>query len=179
MAPPPIAASAPHDGGSSASTALSSARLFQKSLGGAVTTLVFAAVGAITPFLPYISDDYNSINGWDSRKAFSDYGEFSASPLLVFVGALAALVLAIVIINNQNKSMPTNKTGVGVGILISGIITVGSAGIAYSSWDSILVYEGLVAEQGVGLWLGAVCGLAVTILGIVTLAVPKVTQGIQ
>jgi len=140
---------------------------------------VFAAIGAITPFLPYISDDYDSLSGWDSREWFSQYDEFSGSPILVLLGSLAALVLAIVIIANQNKSTPTNKTGVGVGILISGIVAMVSAGMAYSSWDSILVEEGLFAEQGVGLWLGALCGLAVTILGIVTLTVPKVTQGNQ
>jgi hypothetical protein len=176
---PPQPSAGSFGGGYGAQPAALAGRPFQKSLGGAVTTLVFAAIGAITPFLPYVSDGYDSYSGWDSREWFSEFEEFSASPLLVFLGSLAALVLAIVIIANQNKSTPTNKTGVGVGILISGIVAMGSAGLAYSSWDSILVDLGLVAEQGVGLWLGALCGLAVTILGIVTLAVPKVTQGNQ
>lgn len=144
-----------------------------------MTLLVFSAIGVISPFLPYISIFDESVSGWDSREVFSEYEEFSASPVLVLLGSMVALVFAIVVVANQNKGQPTSKAGAGTTVLISGLVTLGSGGMAYNSWDEILAYEGLFANQGVGLWLGVICGLAITIIGIVMLAVPKVTQGSQ
>jgi len=152
---------------------------FRKSLGGAVTLLIFAAIGSISPFLPYVSDVVDSINGWDSRDIFSAYEGFSAGPLLVLFGSLVALVVSIVIISNQNAGKRTGKVGTGVLTLVFGLVSLGGAGTAYQAWDSILVYEGEAANQGVGLWLGALSGLAVTVLGIIVLSVSKVTEGIR
>jgi hypothetical protein len=178
MTPPPPAA-APYGGGYGSPTTAPVSGLFRKSLGGAVTLVVFSALGVLSPFLPYISVFDESINGWDSREVFSDYDEFSASPVLILLGSIVTLVLGIVVINNQNQGKATSKAGVGVTTLIAGLVTLGSAGMAYNSWDEILYYEDVLANQGIGLWLGVVCGLAATIIGIVALAVPKVTQGVQ
>jgi hypothetical protein len=156
---------------------------FRKSLGGAVTLVVFSAIGVISPFLPYITDYYDyylgkiSFSGWDSRDVFSAYDEFSGSPVLILLGSLVTLVFGIVVIANQNQSKATNKVAVGVTTLIAGLVTLGAGGMAYNSWDEILIIDGSSANQGIGLWLGVVCGLAATIIGIVALAVPKVTQG--
>ena len=184
MAPPPQI-SALGQPAYSPENAMQGARTFQKSLGASVTLLIFAALGAISPFLTYISGyDYYweetfAFTGWESQDVFSDYEEFSNGPTFVLLGSLVALGLAIAIIVNQNNSKTVNKTGFGVGTLVSGVIVALSAGISYTAWDTILRDEGSSADQGVGLWLGAVSGVAILIIGIVMLTVPKVTQGSQ
>ena len=178
MAPPPQMP-APGQPVYSPGVVMQAAGPFQKSIGGAVTLLVFSAIGVLSPFLPFVSDDFDSVNGWDSREIFDAYDEFSASPILILLGCLAALIFSIVIIANQNQGKPTNKSAAGVTVLIAGVVALGSGGMAYSSWDSILQYEGYVASQGIGLWLSVVCGLAIMIMGIVALASPKFTQGSQ
>ena len=160
---------------------------FRKSVGGAITLLVFAALGAISPFLTYVSfDEYAfydeyfdglTVSGWDSQEVFDAYGETSSGPTLVLVGSLVVLGLAIAVIVNQNNGKRVNKTGFGVGTLVSGLVVAGSAGISFSAWDSILNQELLVASQGAGLFIGAVSGIAAVVIGIVMLTVPKVTQG--
>jgi hypothetical protein len=150
---------------------------FQKSLGGSVTLLIFAAVGAVCPFLPYVTSPYGSVNGWNSIEVFENWNEFSASPVLVLLSSLLSLGIAIGLVSNQNRGVVTNQIVAGVGTLVSGIVATASAGLAYSSWDSILSLDGSGASIGVGLSLGIICGLAVAIIGIVILTVPKVTGG--
>lgn len=176
MAPPPPMP-APGQPVYSPGVTVQAGQPFQKSIGGAVTLLVFAAIGVISPFLPFVSDDYDSVSGWDSRRVFEFYDESSITPILILLGSIVALIFSIVIISNQNQGKPTNKQAAGVTVLIAGIVVLASGGMAYSSWDTILQREGEYANQGVGLWLSVVCGLAITILGIVALASSKFTQG--
>ena len=103
-----------------------------KSLGVAITLLVFAALGIIGTFLPFLTIPYyeESLKGWDAPEILRDYGEFSA----------------------------------------------GAGGATYSALDNILIYEDEIGSMGIGLWLGCLSGLAITILGILILALPKATQ---
>lgn len=182
MAPPPQMP-APGQPVYSPGVVVPSGGTFQKSLGASVTLLIFAALGAISPFLTYISGyDYYweetvAYSGWDSQDVFSNYDEFSNGPTFVLLGSLVALGLAIAVIVNQNNSKAVNKTGFGVGTLVAGVVVALSAGISYSAWDTILREDGSSADQGIGLWLGAVSGVATLIIGIIMLTVPKVTQG--
>jgi len=146
-----------------------------------VTLLVFAALGVLSPFLSYVNLDYydESVSGWDSQEVFSEYDEFSNSPLLVMLGSLLILGIAIAVVVNQNQGRATNKVAVGVTTLVTGAVVALCAGMAYSSWDSILQYEGEVGSQGIGMWIGAVSGVASVVIGIVMLTVSKVTQGVS
>ena len=150
---------------------------FKKSLGGAIVLLVFAILGVINPFLPYISYYGEAVNGWDSVDAFKYYGEFSNGPLISLIGSAIALVVALVIIIAQNGGKKSNKAALGVITLVVGLVVLGSAGASFNAWDAILEYEGEAADQGIGLFFAAASGLAQLILGIVILASPRVTQG--
>lgn len=155
---------------------------FQKSIGGAVTMLVIAIIGFITPWLPYIpgecdysGDCYSSISGWESREAFSLYEEFSAGPFLVLFGALVVVGLSIAVLVSQGQGKAINRVAVGVPSIVGGLVAVVGASLSYNAWDSILRYEGAAANQGVGLWLGIIAGLGMVVMGILMLAVAKLT----
>ena len=148
-----------------------------KSLGAAITLLVFAIVGAISTWLPYLTDDYgDSLKGWDSRDPLEYWGEFSAGPIFIIVGTVISAIIALVIITNQNQAKNSNQAACGVFALLSGLAVLGAGGATYTALDTVLKYEEISANQGIGLWLGCLSGLAITILGILILALPKATQ---
>ena len=148
-----------------------------KSLGTAITLLVFAIVGAISTWLPYLTDDYgDSLKGWDSRDPLEYWGEFSAGPIFIIVGTVISAIIALVIITNQNQAKNSNQAACGVFTLLSGLVILGAGGATLIALDTALQNEGITANQGIGLWLGCLSGLAITILGILILALPKATQ---
>lgn len=158
---------------------------FQKSIGGAVTLVVIAVIGAISPWLPYIpggydyyeDESYPSISGWGSRWYFDRYEEVSAGPILVLLGSLVALGLGIAVLVSQSQSKPINKVAVGVSTIVGGLMVMIGAGMSFNSWDAILEYEELASDQGVGLWIGGVAGIGLLVMGILMLTVKKLTQG--
>jgi hypothetical protein len=148
-----------------------------KSLGAAITLLVFSIVGAISTWLPYLTDDYgDSLKGWDSRDPLEYWGEFSAGPVFIIVGTVVSAIIALVIITNQNQAKNSNRVACGVFTLLSGLAVLGAGGATYIALDTALQNEGITANQGIGLWLGSLSGLAITIIGILILALPKATQ---
>lgn len=149
----------------------------RKMLGASITLLVFSALGLISPFLAYITDDYDSISGWDSRQYFSDYGEFSAGPILVLIGSVVSLIVAIAVIVGQSNGKPANRVVAGIASIVAGVLTAGSVGLSYQAWDNILIYEGFYANEGAGLWTGIVSGIGSVVLGIILLAVTSATRG--
>ena len=150
-----------------------------KSLGAAITLLVFACLGFIGTYLPFLTFPYNdgSLKGWDSVEVLRDgTEEFSAGPYWIVFGSIAAAICALVILVNMNKSTNSNRVALGTCSLIAGIAVLGAAGATYSALDNVLKYEGDSGSMGIGLWLGIISGLAITILGIVILTSPKSTQ---
>ena len=119
------------------------------SLGGAITLLVFGIIGAVSPFLPYVSDGNDSASGWTS------------------------------IISNQKSGKSTNKVGAGFACLISGGAAALAAGGTYNALDELFYNADVAVSQGIGLTLGAVSGIAVVIIGIIIFAKDSVTQGIK
>ena len=134
-----------------------------KSLGASVTLLVFACLGFIAPFLPFLTIEYydENLKGWDAPELLRYYEEFSTGPTWIVI---------------MNKGANSNRVAVGTCSLIAGIAVLGAAGATYSALDNILKYEGDSGTMGIGLWLGIISGLAITILGIVILTSPKSTQ---
>ena len=149
-----------------------------KSLGASVTLLVFACLGFIAPFLPFLTIPYydENVKGWDVPEALRYYEEFSTGPTWIVIGSIVAALCALVIIVNMNKGANSNRVAVGTCSLIAGIAVLGAAGATYSALDNVLKYEGDSGSMGIGLWLGIISGLAITILGIVILTSPKSTQ---
>jgi putative copper export protein len=149
-----------------------------KSLGVAITLLVFAALGIIGTFLPFLTIPYyeESLKGWDAPEILRDYGEFSAGPTWIVLGSIVAAICALVIIVNMNNGTNSNRVALGILSLIAGIAVLGASGATYSALDNILIYEDEIGSMGIGLWLGCLSGLAITILGILILALPKATQ---
>ena len=149
-----------------------------KSLGASVTLLVFACLGFIAPFLPFLTIPYydENVKGWDVPEVLRDYEEFSTGPTWIVIGSIVAAMCALVIIVNMNKGANSNRVAVGTCSLIAGIAVLGAAGATYSALDNVLKYEDASGTMGIGLWLGIISGLAITILGIVILTSPKSTQ---
>jgi hypothetical protein len=149
-----------------------------KSLGASVTLLVFACLGFIGPFLPFLTIPYydGSLKGWDAPEVLRELDEFSAGPTWIVIGSIVAAVCALVIIVNMNKGANSNQVAVGTCSLIAGIAVLGASGATFTALDNALKYEGESGSIGIGLWLGIISGLAITIIGIVILASPKATQ---
>ncbi len=116
------------------------------------------------------------IKGWDSRDPLEYWREFSAGPIFIIVATVISAIIALVIITNQNQAKNLNQASCGVFTLLSGLAILGAGGATFNALDTALQNEGIAANQGVGLWLGCLSGLAITILGIVILAAPKATQ---
>ena len=149
------------------------------SLGGAITLLVFGIIGAVSPFLPYVSDGNDSASGWTSKDFLSEAEMFSAGPLLILLGSIVTAVIAGVIISNQKSGKSTNKVGAGFACLISGGAAALAAGGTYNALDEFFYNADVAVSQGIGLTLGAVSGIAVVIIGIIIFAKDSVTQGIK
>ena len=152
-----------------------------KSLGGSIALLVMAIAGFVSTFLPYLTvhdydyGDYN-IKGWDVAKLLKEYQEFSAGPILILIGSILAAIGALVVIVNMNSGKNSNRVILGIGTIIAGLVVLGSGGATYAALDNILQLEGASGTEAVGLWLGCLAGLTITIRGIVILVSPKATQ---
>ena len=150
-----------------------------KSLGASITLLVFACLGFIGPFLTYMTIPYydeGDLKGWDAPEVLREFEEFSTGPTWIVIGSIVAAICALVIIVNMNQGANSNRVAVGTCSLIAGLAVLGAGVMTYTALDSALEYAGESGEPGIGLWLGIISGLAITILGIVILASPKATQ---
>ena len=152
-----------------------------KSLGASVTLLVFACLGFIAPFLPFLTSPYSDENlkGWDAPEVLREFEEFSTGPTWIVIGSIVAAICALVIIVNMNKGANSNQVAVGTCSLIAGIAVLGAGVMTYNALGSFLEYlreYGESGDIGIGLWLGIISGVAITILGIVILTSPKATQ---
>ena len=150
-----------------------------KSLGAAITLLVFACLGPIGTFLPFLTIPYydESLKGWDSIEVLRENTEeFSAGPYWIVFGSIVAAICALVILVNMNKGANSNRVALGTCSLIAGLVVLGASGATYTALDNALEYDGISGSIGIGLWLGNISGLAIVILGIVILASPKATQ---
>jgi hypothetical protein len=151
---------------------------FAKSLGGGITTIVFASLAVISPWMPYLSSDGTSVSGWTTASEILDYEErFSAGPALVLITGIIALASGITIVTKQNRGQAANRQGLGLAILISGIVMMVSAAVTYNILDELARNEGIFVETGLGLSLGVITGIAILVMGIIVLAKPSVTQG--
>ena len=152
-----------------------------KSLGASVTLLVFACLGFIAPFLPFLTDPYSDekLKGWDAPEVLREFEKFSTGPTWIVIGSIVAAICALVIIVNMNKGANSNQVAVGTCSLIAGIAVLGAGVMTYNALDNFVEYlreYGESGDIGIGLWLGIISGVAITILGIVILTSPKATQ---
>ena len=144
--------------------------------------LIVAAIGLITPWLAYIPEVCNyeygecySFSGWKSRDVFSQYDESGVGPFLVLFGSLivAGLSIAVLVAQGQKKAIP--RVAIGAPSLVGGLISLAGVGISWQAWNSILQYEGVRLDPDIGLWLGIIAGLGMVVMGILMLAIPKLT----
>jgi len=151
-----------------------------KPTGGVITLTVFAALACISPWLAYLSADGDSGNGWDVQDGLKDFDKFSSGAILILISGLVALGVATGLIMRLKQGQPIsagNRKGLGITTLVAGIVMLLSGGATYNALDEVLQEAGEYADQGIGLWLGCVMGLAITIMGIVILSKPSVTAG--
>ena len=148
-----------------------------KSLGAAITLLVFGCLGFLGTWMPYLTGFDESLSGWGSVEVLRESSDaFSGGAYWIFIVSIGAAFCASVIISNMNKGANSNRVALGTCSLIAGIIVFGAGLATYTALDNELRYYNESASIGIGLSLGIISGLAIVILGIVILASPKATQ---
>lgn len=157
----------------------SSSSSVKPSLGGAITLLVLGVIGAISPFMPYVTGEGESASGWQSKDFLTEAEKFSAGPVIVLIGSIVAAIIAGVIISNQKNGKATNKAGIGAACLVSGVATALAAGGTYNALDELFAEMEVTVSQGIGLSLSAICGIGIVIIGIIIFAKDSITQGIK
>ena len=137
-----------------------------------ICMLILGALGVLSTFIPWLSGNGESANGWDLRESMVELGLFAQGAVLLAVGSAGTLVVAILLLANKNKAM--NRFGVGIGLLISGLICAVGTGNTY---NDLTEYFGDSVNDvlAAGLLLGSVVAVAGMIAGILAMALKPLT----
>lgn len=135
------------------------------------SSVAVGAIGAISTFLPYMTDDYDSVNGWDSASILSDYGQFSSGTIMILLFSVAILIAGLMHFSGSGSRQKAKTQGWSS--IVVGVFCIGAAQATYSGWDAAAKEEGVYVQAGLGLYLGYLVGLAIIVIGILCLVVPN------
>jgi hypothetical protein len=135
------------------------------------------ALGAISTFLPFVKDEFDSLNGWKTQDALGELDKFAGGVTLWMIASIVAIILGVVVLANQNSGKASNRQMLGTIGIIGAIVMLMGLGSTYNSLDTALRESGIALEQGAGVGLGGLGGLLALIGAIMMLASPKYTQG--
>ena len=138
-----------------------------------VSLLALAAIGILSTFMPWLSGNGDSANGWDLRELMEELGLFAQGAVVLAVGSTGTLVMAILLLANKNKAM--NRFGVGIGLLISGLTCAIGTGNTYNDLNEYLG-DSVNEILGAGLLLGSVVAVAGMIVGILAMVIKPLTN---
>ena len=144
--------------------------------GFGVSLLVAGAVGVISTFLPWLSGNGESANGWKVREAMVESELFSAGAILIVLGSVATLIMASVILSSNTKGKGANRVGLGIGLLVVGLMMAGGAGATYNDLSDYFSQEAVSEILAVGWYLGVLVGFGIAIAGIVAIVVKPLTN---
>lgn len=141
-----------------------------------VSLLIASAVGIISTFLPWLSGNGDSANGWKVREAMVEAELFSAGAILVIMGSVATLIMASVLLSTNGKGNATNRIGLGIGLLISGLLMAGGVGATYNDLSDYFTQDAVSEILAAGWYLGALIGFATAAAGIVAMLAKPLTN---
>ena len=138
-----------------------------------ICLLILGALGVLSTFIPWLSGNGESANGWNLQESLEELGLFAQGAVLLVVGSAGTLVMAILLLANKNKAM--NRFGVGIGLLISGLICAVETGNTY---NDLTEYFGDSVNDvlAAGLLLGSVIAVAGMISGILAMVIKPLTN---
>ena len=133
--------------------------------------LAVGGVGVISTFLPYMTDDYGSVSGWDSSGILSDYEQFSSGTIMIMLFSISVLIAGLMHFSGSGSRQKAKSQGWSS--IVVGFFCIGAAQATYSGWDAAAKEEGVYVETGLGLYLGYLVGIGIMAIGILCLAVPN------
>ena len=128
-------------------------------------------VGAISTFLPYMKDEFDSVSGWDSSSILSDYEQFSSGTIMILLFSISVLIAGLMHFSGSGSRQKAKSQGWSS--IVVGFLCIGAAQATYSGWDAAAKEEGVYVETGLGLYLGYLVGIGIMAIGILCLAVPN------
>jgi hypothetical protein len=138
-----------------------------------ICLLILGVLGVLSTFMPWLSGNAPTPNGWDLRELMEEVGLFAQGAVVLAVGSAGTLVVAILLLANKNKAM--NRFGVGIGILISGLTCAVGTGNTYNDLNETLG-DSVNEFLGAGLLLGSVVAVAGMIAGILAMVIKPLTN---
>lgn len=144
--------------------------------GFGVSLLIAGILGVLSTFLPWLSGNGESANGWDVREIMVEGELFSAGPILVIVGSIATLIMAGVLLSANNKGNAANRIGIGIGLLVAGLMTAGGVGATFNDLSEIFSQDAVSEILAAGWYLGAIIGFASAAAGIVAMIAKPLTN---
>lgn len=133
--------------------------------------VALGAIGALSTFLPYMKDEFDSVSGWDSSSILSDYGQYSSGTIMILLFSAAVLIAGLMHFSGSGARQKAKSQGVSS--IVVGFFCLGAAHATYLGWDAAAKEEGVYVEIGMGLYLGYLVGVGIMVIGILCLAVPN------
>lgn len=135
------------------------------------SSVALGAIGALSTFLPYMKDEFDSVNGWDSSSVLSDYDQYSSGTLLILLFSLAVLIAGLMHFSGSGSRQKAKSQGWSS--IVVGVFCFGAAHATYLGWDAAAKEEGVYVEIGMGLYLGYLVGIGILVIGILCLTKPN------
>ncbi len=136
--------------------------------GFAIALMAMSVLAAISTFLPWLSGNGESANGWKMREALVDSDFFSAGPILVIVGSGVVLLVAIGLLSAASKDSSMNRVGLGLSLLIPGLMMAGGLGATYNDLSDYFGRDAISEILAIGWYVGALCGFGIALVGLLS-----------
>lgn len=144
--------------------------------GFGVSLLIAGALGVLSTFLPWLSGNGESVNGWKLREVMVEAELFSAGATLVIIGSIATLIMASVLLAANNKGNAANRIGIGIGLLVVGLMMAGGVGATFNDLSEYFSEDAVSEILAAGWYLGAFIGFATAAAGIVAMLAKPLTN---
>lgn len=136
--------------------------------GFALFMISISVLAILSTFLPWLSGNGESANGWKIREALTDSGLYSAGSILVVVGAGVSLLVAIFLLSAASKNSAVNRVGLGLVFLIMGLMMAGGLGATYNDLSDYFGRDAVSEILAVGWYVGTLCGFGIALAGVLS-----------
>lgn len=158
---------------------------------GAILTLIFGAVGALSPFMVWIDTSKltgdpvatSTSNSFSTafRSAMRDASVFEHVGMLALVASLASLAIGSWLFRALQRGLVVSRAVVGVPVLVAGIVCLTAGSLAMEGIQTLIdspgASTGLKPEDvmGLGMALAVLGGVGQLVMGIVLLSKRSMT----
>lgn len=137
----------------------------------AILQVIFALAAVISPFLTWATVEGDSVNAFDAdfRDMLSTGDKFSNGGYVVVAAAIVALAVGTVFLSTLSAGRMISRTAVGWMAIACGIVTAGAVGTTYNAVNDLMDEANQSWDVGIGLGLGSLMGIAMVVMGVITL----------